>query len=117
LGVPDPVVTGNLKFDLETPPDAQARAAELRALFGAERPILVAASTREGEEALIVDTLIARPLPGNALAVIVPRHPQRFEAVAELLRDRGIAFARRSSRAPVAADAQVVLGDSMGELF
>jgi 3-deoxy-D-manno-octulosonic-acid transferase len=117
LGVPDPIVTGNLKFDLESPPDAQARAADLRALLGAERPTVVAASTREGEEALIVDALIARPLPGNALAVIVPRHPQRFEAVAELLRGRGIAFARRSSGAPVPADAQVVLGDSMGELF
>ena len=48
--------------------------------------------------------------------MIVPRHPQRFAAVADLLRQRGIPFVRRSSNAPVTADVEVVLGDSMGEM-
>jgi 3-deoxy-D-manno-octulosonic-acid transferase len=117
LGAPDPAVTGNLKFDLETPVDAKARAAALRAQLGAQRPVFVAASTREGEEALIIDALNEHPLPDNALAVIVPRHPQRFDVVAELLRTRGIRFERRSSGIAAPADAQVMLGDSMGELF
>lgn len=117
LGAPDPVVTGNLKFDLEATPDARARATELRALFGTARPIFVAASTREGEDALIVDALIARPFPDNALTVIVPRHPQRFDAVADLLRARRIHFAKRSSNALIPPETQIVLGDSMGELF
>jgi 3-deoxy-D-manno-octulosonic-acid transferase len=47
----------------------------------------------------------------------VPRHPQRFEAVADLLRARGIPFARRTDNAPVTADVSVVLGDSMGEML
>ena len=78
--------------------------------------MLVAASTRDGEEALIIDALAAAPLPGNALAVIVPRHPQRFDAVASLLAARSIAFLRRSDAGDVPADVRFVLGDSMGEL-
>ena len=116
LGARAPVVTGNLKFDLETPADAQALGRELKIRFGAARPIFVAASTRDGEEALIVEALAAAPLPAATLTLIVPRHPQRFEMVAELLRARGIPFVRRSDNVPVPPDIDVVLGDSMGEL-
>jgi 3-deoxy-D-manno-octulosonic-acid transferase len=117
LGAPEPVVTGNLKFDVAPPADAAGRARGLRSKFGAGRPVFVAASTRDGEEALIVDALVARPLPDNALTVIVPRHPQRFAAVADLLRARGIRFARRSDPGDAPPEAIVALGDSMGELF
>jgi 3-deoxy-D-manno-octulosonic-acid transferase len=117
LGAPQPVVTGNLKFDLDAPANAQARAAELRAKFGVARAVFVAASTRDGEEALIVDALAAGGLPAGTLTVIVPRHPQRFDAVADLLRARGHRFVRRSADAPVPPEADIVLGDSMGELF
>jgi len=85
------------------------------------RPVLLAASTRDGEEALLLDALArdaARTtpaLPPRTLVAIVPRHPQRFDAVAELLRARGIRFARRSD-ATWPADVDVLLGDSMGEL-
>ncbi len=116
LGARTPAVTGNLKFDLEVSAGALALGREFKVLFGAQRPVFVAASTRDGEEALIVDALRARPLPGGALAVIVPRHPQRFDAVAELLRSRGVPFVRRSDNAPVPSDVGVLLGDSMGEL-
>lgn len=116
LGADNPVVTGNLKFDLDTPAGAQALGRELKVQFGGARAIFVAASTRDGEEALILEALAAKALPAGTLTVIVPRHPQRFDAVAELLRARGIPFVRRSDNAPVPPDINVVLGDSMGEL-
>jgi 3-deoxy-D-manno-octulosonic-acid transferase len=119
LGASAPTVTGNLKFDVSVPDEARKLAAGLRLRFGATRPLWVAGSTRDGEEALILDALARRRLPNDALTVIVPRHPQRFETVAELLRARGIPFARRSDpgAAPVTADTSVVLGDSMGEML
>ena len=116
LGAADVAVAGNLKFDVASPPDAHERAARLRALFGAGRPVFLAASTREGEEALIVDALARRPLPGGTLVVIVPRHPQRFDEVARLFAGRAIAYARRSVGDAIPPDTGHVLGDSMGEL-
>ena len=78
------------------------------------------ASTRDGEEALILDALARTSLcRSDVLTVIVPRHPQRFDAVAELLRGRAIAFVRRSdgTAAEITEDTGVVLGDSMGEML
>jgi 3-deoxy-D-manno-octulosonic-acid transferase len=115
-GAPAPVVTGNLKFDIGMPESAQALASEFKVRFGASRLVWIAGSTRDGEEALIADALLAHRLPVGTLGVIVPRHPQRFDAVAALLRERGIPFVRRSGNVPVPADIAVVLGDSMGEL-
>jgi 3-deoxy-D-manno-octulosonic-acid transferase len=84
---------------------------------GTDRPVWVAGSTRDGEEALILDALGRGALPPETLTVIVPRHPQRFDAVGELLRQRGIPFVRRSANAPVPVDVGVMLGDSMGEML
>jgi 3-deoxy-D-manno-octulosonic-acid transferase len=119
LGAPAPIVTGNLKFDVSVPPEAGELAVDLRRRYGSSRLVWVAGSTRDGEEALILDALARRPLPKETLLVIVPRHPQRFAAVAELLRSRGVPFVRRSEldSAPVTADVAVVLGDSMGEML
>ena len=117
LGAARPIVTGNLKFDVRVPDSALTLGEELRHRFGATRRLWMAASTREGEEALIVDALARTPALAKALLLIVPRHPQRFEAVAEMLRARGIPFVRRSENRPVAADVGVVLGDSMGEML
>lgn len=116
LGAEGVKVTGNIKFDRAAPPDMQALGTELRALFGRGRPLFLAASTREGEEALLLDALAQIDVP-DLLTVIVPRHPQRFDDVAALLGQRGIRHARRSANQPVAADVRVVLGDSMGEMF
>jgi len=117
LGARDPQVFGNLKFDIDVAAPLQALAADFRARFGAGRRVLVVASTRDGEEALVVDALCAAPLPGDALTVIVPRHPQRFDDVAALLMARGIAFRRRSDGGDVVpSDVAFVLGDSMGEM-
>ena len=84
--------------------------------FGEVRPVWLAGSTRDGEEALILEAIAARALPRATLTVIVPRHPQRFDEVAALLLQRGIPFVRRSDNAPVPEDTSVVLGDSMGEM-
>ena len=117
LGAAEPVVTGNLKFDVTIPAAALELGAGLRIRFGPARPVWLAASTREGEEPLLLDALARQALPGNPLLVIVPRHPQRFAAVAALLRERGVPFVRRSDPdAAVPADIGVVLGDSMGEM-
>jgi 3-deoxy-D-manno-octulosonic-acid transferase len=118
LGARDVEVTGNLKFDVEVPPAMRERGRGLRALFGADRPVLVVASTREGEEALLLDAFAraVTRLPEAALIVLVPRHPQRFDAVAALLAERSIPFARRSSEMPVQPGVRIVLGDSMGEM-
>jgi len=108
------VVTGNLKFDVAPPADTAERAAELRRLFG-QRFVVLAASTRDGEEALLLDALLPLELPG-LLLVIVPRHPQRFDEVARLIGARGLGCPRRSrGQAATGAD-RVYLGDSMGEM-
>ncbi|MEW6313071.1 MAG: lipid IV(A) 3-deoxy-D-manno-octulosonic acid transferase [Pseudomonadota bacterium] len=115
LGARQVEVMGNLKFDITPPPQQFALGEKLRASFGT-RPVLLAASTREGEEALLLDALGAREL-GDTLLVLVPRHPQRFDEVAQLLGRRGVACQRRSEGRPIDASTRVVLGDSMGELF
>jgi len=116
LGAVGVRVTGNLKFDVTPPPAQLELGREWRRDFGAGRRVLLAASTREGEEVLLLDALAQVDVPG-LLTVIVPRHPQRFEEVASLLAARGIRFQRRSESAAVAAGIPVVLGDSMGEMF
>ncbi|PHV33492.1 3-deoxy-D-manno-octulosonic acid transferase [Janthinobacterium sp. BJB312] len=119
LGVREVVVTGSIKFDVVVPEAALATGAALRAAIGA-RPVLLCASTREGEEQLILDAYTRTSLPANALLLIVPRHPQRFDEVEKLISAQGLAVQRRSGLAKgdaVAAGTQVLLGDSMGEMF
>ncbi len=116
-GARDVNVTGNLKFDAAVPESMLALGNELRERFGRERPVWLAASTRDGEEALILDAIPRGRLPPRTLTVIVPRHPQRFGAVGEVIASRGVPFVRRSDNAEVPAEVAVVLGDSLGELF
>ena len=116
LGAGDVVVTGNLKFDIDVAPAMQERARLLRERFGIGRPVIVLASTRAGEEAMLLDALTHSSLPPQALVVIVPRHPQRFADVAAMLGAQGLAFVRRSDARAVPHDIRIVLGDSMGEM-
>lgn len=117
LGVRDVQVTGSVKFDVTPPEAALEQGASMRAKFGA-RPVLLCASTREGEEALILDAMKTMP-SDNALIVIVPRHPQRFDEVARLVASRGFGMMRRSASEtdPVTSGIKIFLGDSMGEMF
>ena len=115
LGATAVCVTGNLKFDIAPDPALVALGGAWREAYGATRPILLAASTRNGEEALLLDALREVAMPG-LLLVIVPRHPQRFDEVDGLIERAGLAFQHRSANQPIAAETRVVLGDSMGEM-
>ena len=115
LGAMTVYVTGNLKFDI-APPEAQLeRGAAWKAKWGL-RPVLLAASTREGEEAPLLRAF-ADTAPAEVLLVLVPRHPQRFDEVAGLVEAAGLSYQRRSSDAVLDPATRVLLGDSLGELF
>jgi 3-deoxy-D-manno-octulosonic-acid transferase len=118
LGARDVAVTGSIKFDVAPPQAALEKGAWLRARFGG-RPVLLCASTREGEEALILDAFVQMPSrPHGMLLAIVPRHPQRFDEVARLAESRGLSVQRRSALGDAdEVTADVLLGDSMGEMF
>jgi 3-deoxy-D-manno-octulosonic-acid transferase len=115
LGARNITVTGNIKFDIEAPEQQLALGRELRLRYGS-RPVWLAASTREGEEMLILDAW-KRVGAGDTLLVVVPRHPQRFAEISRLAAERGFVVQRRSDNAPVAPATQVLIGDSMGEMF
>ncbi len=116
-GVPEAAVLGNLKFDMSPPPDLLERGRAWRAALA--RPVVLAASTREGEEPPLLAAwrALARPRP---LLLLVPRHPQRFTEVAGLVRAEGLALVRRSEHPdalPAAiGQADVWLGDTLGEM-
>jgi 3-deoxy-D-manno-octulosonic-acid transferase len=117
LGAPEVLVTGSIKFDVVPPQAALEKGAWLRAQFG-KRPVFLCASTREGEEALILDAWQrAADKPAGALLAIVPRHPQRFDEVEKLITARGLSVQRRSQLEAGIGNADVLLGDSMGEMF
>jgi 3-deoxy-D-manno-octulosonic-acid transferase len=113
------VVTGNLKFDVSVKAEAQALGQRWRQQIG-QRPVLLLASTREAqgqqEEELWLQALQNRDWPQDLLLVLVPRHPQRFQAVAELAQRYGWPMQRRSSGDAIAPQTRLWLGDSMGEL-
>jgi len=110
-------VTGNLKFEQRVAPSLLERATVLRRDLGTSRPVWIAASTHEGEDEQVLEVLheLRRTLP-DCLLVIVPRHPERFQAVADLCRRRGFGVRLRSEQIPCGEDVSVFIGDSMGEL-
>jgi len=117
-GVAEVVVAGNLKFDIAPEAELIERGKHWKRVLGG-RPVLLAAVTREGEEASLLASWleVASPRP---LLVVVPRHPQRFDAVAALIAEAGFGCSRRSawpdSPPPTAITDDVWLGDSMGEM-
>lgn len=121
LGAPAVHVTGSIKFDVTPPHAILEKGRILRGQIG-ERPVLLCGSTREGEEELILDALTAAFTKSdglNILAVIVPRHPQRFDEVAKQIAARRLNMRRRSELGEdmLAGDVHVLLGDTMGEMF
>ena len=122
LGRDDVPVVGNLKFDVEPDAAGVERGRAWRRAFGA-RPVIVAASTRDGEESALLAAWRAAPTGDGARLVVVPRHPQRFDGVERVIAAAVPVHARRSALgddaarwARAAADATVLLGDSMGEM-
>jgi 3-deoxy-D-manno-octulosonic-acid transferase len=115
LGASDVRVCGNIKFDRAPRTQDLELGERFRAWFGT-RSVFLAASTREDEEQKVLEAVELAAHP-NLLTVLVPRHPQRFDAVAKLLSDRGVSFQRRSEERPVTTATTVLLGDSLGELY
>ena len=117
LGVsPNKVVTvGNLKFD-SNEKDNPNTTQSLQQMIG-QRRVVVFASTREGEEKKIIKSYVNTKDKFDALMIIIPRHPQRFDEVYNLIVDSGLDVKRRSDGLRCDENTQVLLGDSMGELL
>ncbi len=109
-------VTGSLKFNIEVA--QKERQAYFAALAATSRPILVAASTRDGEEEKVLRAFeeSLRSVP-SLLLILIPRHPERFAKAYRLAGERGLKAVRRSDETKVNGDTQVVIGDSMGEML
>ncbi len=110
-------VSGNLKFDMAVPPQLTVLQAEFAVQF-AGRQLWVAGSTHEGEDELLIAAYKRlKPQFPKLLLLLVPRHPERFNSVAQLLQQNGLKTVRRSSRIAINTTTEVLLGDSMGELL
>jgi len=116
LGGRDPAVLGNVKFDVAVPDAMVELGREFRERIG-DRMVWLAGSTREGEEALLLDAFFGSTAGPGVLLAIVPRHPHRFDEVARLAESKGFRVARRSEAAPIDADTRVLVGDSIGEML
>lgn len=117
MGTVEPVITGSLKFDIKAPKEALSLAHRWKSRM--KNPVVMFASTRDGEEALIIEALKTRA-KSDVTYLLVPRHPQRFGEVEEMLKNSGLKYQKRSELADVTdirEDTQVILGDSMGEMF
>jgi 3-deoxy-D-manno-octulosonic-acid transferase len=110
-------VSGNIKYDLEIPPAQVDAGRRLRSAWGAGRPVWIAGSTHEGEEtAALAAHAAVRATHPDALLLLVPRHPQRFESVRQLLGKQGTRYQQRSNGLLPAPEDEVFLVDTLGEL-
>jgi len=111
-------ITGSLKFDVNISDNLISRGAELRAILGVDRPIWLAASTHPGEDEIMLAAhrLLLQKIP-NALLILVPRHPERFDAVANLIRQQNFKLVRRSKKTALEPTTTVYLADSIGEMM
>ncbi|MGZ2335044.1 lipid IV(A) 3-deoxy-D-manno-octulosonic acid transferase [Vibrio alginolyticus] len=111
-------VTGSIKFDIQISEQVKQQGQQLRAQLGKDRPIWIAASTHKGEDEQVLDAhrQVLKSHP-NALLILVPRHPERFDDVFALCQNSGFNSTRRTNAAIVNADTQVYLADTMGEML
>lgn len=111
-------VAGNLKNDFTPPQDQIDAGKQLRATINQPRPVWVAASTHEGEEAMVLEAYreIKNTIP-DCLLILVPRHPERFDSIFELCSQCDFTVIRRSKQDPIRSETDILLGDTMGEMF
>lgn len=111
-------VVGNIKFDISLADDLITESLKLRVRWGRDRSIWIAASTHEGEEDFILKALkeVRKKVP-NILLILVPRHPERFQKVIELCKQRGFEVASYKAQAPCLPTTDIVVGDTIGELL
>ncbi len=111
------ITTGSLKFDIELPPSIVESGYAVRRFLGVNRAVFMAGSTRNGEEGIVLEAFAElRKRHCDLLLLISPRHPERFEAVAEQCRGQGFRVARHSRGEPCPLEVAIYLIDSMGEL-
>ncbi|MEC6824965.1 lipid IV(A) 3-deoxy-D-manno-octulosonic acid transferase [Photobacterium piscicola] len=111
-------VTGSIKYDICIADTVFEQAHQLRQQLGNQRPIFVAASTHQGEDEQVLDAYqtVLQQYP-NAMVIIVPRHPERFDSVAKLAIEQGLQVHRRTDTTPIKANTQLYLADTMGEML
>lgn len=111
-------ITGSIKFDIQISDEVRAKGKALRSELGVKRPVWIAASTHKGEDEKILDAhkdiLSVHP---NALLILVPRHPERFDCVFELCNNARFNSVRRTTNQSVTTETQVYLADTMGEML
>lgn len=110
-------LTGNIKYDLHINDELLNKIKELKLYIG-DRPVWIAASTHEGEEKIILKShrTLLQKYP-NLLLILVPRHPEHFNVVAEMIENAGFTYVRRSTHKKPNTETQILLGDTMGELM
>ncbi|UPR58305.1 lipid IV(A) 3-deoxy-D-manno-octulosonic acid transferase [Vibrio sp. ED004] len=111
-------VTGSIKFDIEVSSEQVEKGKALREQVGFDRDVWIAASTHQGEDDIVLDAhkQLLKDNP-NALLVIVPRHPERFNQVTELARQHGFNTVTRTSQQPLTSDIEMYIADTMGEML
>ncbi|CAH6795605.1 KDO transferase [Vibrio chagasii] len=111
-------VTGSIKFDIEVSAEHVENGKALREQFGFDRDVWIAASTHQGEDDVVLDAhkQLIKDNP-NALLIIVPRHPERFNQVTELAKQHGFNTVTRTSQQPLTSDVEVYIADTMGEML
>lgn len=116
LGARPVTVSGNLKGDTVEPPVDEAELARIRGEIG-RRKVWAAVSTHDGEEAAAIEVhRLLRTRHPDILTIIVPRHPERADAVAAACAEAGLSVARRSTRDTIAPGTGIFLGDTIGEM-
>ena len=117
LGAPAPIVCGNTKYDIPIPPQSCELAAQFRQKIG-NRRVFLAASLREKDGQDEAELILNAWQPhADTLLVLIPRHPERFQAAYHFAQQRGFKTQKRSDNAPIRPDTQVWIGDSMGEMY
>ena len=111
-------MSGNLKFDLNLPTGLAEKAVQLRSAWGIQRPVLVAGSTHEADESVLIPAFaeLLKSLP-TALLILVPRHPERFARTAELAKTAGLRTEMHTQGEACSEQAQCFVIDAMGELM
>ncbi len=111
-------VTGSIKFDIQISDDVKEKSKILRQELGQNRPVWIAASTHKGEDeqVLVAHKRVLESHP-DALLILVPRHPERFDDMYDLCQQQGFETVRRTTQENVANSTQVYLGDTMGEML
>lgn len=112
------MISGNIKFDINIPQPVIDKGIALRQSWSNQRPVLIAASTHEGEEAIILQAFKAiKKQLSNALLILVPRHPDRFNRVIKLCQHQGFRYVLRSLDQQPNDTTEILIGDTMGELL